>query len=260
VHGCRNAVVTLIALLCAALFSRPAHATCSGGDAISGSYSIIIQGNLASGASESLAGTMRGDGQCGLTANFFGNIAGVPLFQAGATGTYAVTPAHTGIISVTITGRQPQTFVINRVQRHKQVVALQSDGLAQAQLVARAQEQSTFSQASLNGSYSYLCASPANQPLAILSALFNGSGGGSFSGYSYEGVGAPVAASGLADYKVNPDGSYTVTLVDNAGNVLLAGGGIDSRGANLPLATVSLNGNTDISGIAHCVGQLQVPQ
>ena len=237
--------------------ARSAHAQCVGGGFLKGGYGVQIYGATASGGAEALAGTMVSDGKCGLVATLSGNVNGTEINEVGATGSYAISPAMVGSLTLTLANAAPQSFAVNWVVRHRQVIGAENDGLGTAQIDVREQQIKQFGQNTLSGPYSYLCSSTGNQPALLLSVSYDGISTAQATGFQY--VSGTLSPWGPAqgNYQISADGSYLLTLQDPTGNVYLFGGGIDSVAFNAPLAAVSENGSGVIAGAAHCVGQKQ---
>ena len=229
---------------------------CIGGVAISGRYSLLIHGLLSTGGAEALAGTMTSDGKCTISLQLFGNIDGVSVFGMAATATYAVGNGKAGVLILTVPGFPQQSYAINRVLRHNEIVGLEQDAVGETEILAKAQHIGSFSQSSLKGTYSLICTGPNELPYALDQWHFDGIGNATYTTLTYEGA-TLAPASGVAAYIVNPDGSFTISADDSSGNAYVFGGGIDSGGGDVPLATVSFNGSGQVTGASHCIGQPQ---
>ena len=218
-----------------------AQAACVGGGDIKGGFTITIAGKLVAGGTEALAGVVTSDGKCGLTGKAYGNVNGVAI-TSSLSGTYNVNSDLTGTMTIALGGKPANTFHIDVVGKKKEVVGVENDGTATSDIYLRAQVLKTFSNATLNGNYSYVCSNPGTGPCGISEWHFDGLGHGTYTDNYYGANGTLSSVSGSATYSVASDGSYTITINTGA-NTYLSGGGIGSNGTNVPLANVSQNGS-----------------
>jgi hypothetical protein len=173
-------LIVLLAACCA-------QAQCTGGRFLKGGYGVIIYGMTVNGGSEALTGALAADGNCGLTGSFSGNVGGTEMSAASVTGSYNVNANLTGSISLVMVGAPPISFAVNWVVRHRQLAGIENDGQGFAQIDAKLQQNTHYGQQSLQGDFAYLCSSSANQPVMLLSVLYDGMGGATATGSQYQG-------------------------------------------------------------------------
>ena len=236
-----------------------ANAACVGGSEIKGGYSITIQGQLEKGGTEALAGVIHSNGESVLTGKFYGIYSKTSVNASGATGAYSINSDLSGTLEITIGKQATRSFVVNLATNTHEISGLENDGTAEASLDAHTQGLSKFSQSSVSGKFTAIDGL-VDKPLGELDLVsYNGTGGGSFSQncYCVSTYGILTGGTGTIEYTVNSDGSYTEIYIDGGGNQFMWGGGIDSSGATIRIAFISVTPSRGPGGITPDINVIQ---
>jgi len=143
------------------------------------------------------------------------------------------------------------SFLINLADSKKEILGLEDDGSAYAELDAQAQFLTSFSSSTISGNYVEFTRPVDSPPTEMDQSEYNGTGNGTWTGSLYcTPAGNVCSVSGTASYTVASDGSVTITYVNNAGGEVLYGGGIDSNGLFIRLAAVTAGRSARIDTIA----------
>jgi hypothetical protein len=210
-----------------------AHAACLGGSGLKGKFGVLINGPVASGASEMYTGLLTGDGKCGLTGSLIGGVSGSPATTSAVTGHYSVPSNTLGSMSLTVAGlSNPLTFTISTASGSG-LVGIQTDGSAVATINLSKVTAGTHTNKSLHGTYVDNCygqttnsSSGVSSP-SVETDLVTFDGIGVIIGTG-SGIVDGVLSSNfkiIAPYHVNGNGTLTSNLNSNFPNfgVLVSG-------------------------------------
>ena len=195
-----------------------AHAACTGGGALKGSFGATINGPLVSGGSvEMYNGTLTLDGKCGVTGALTGGVYGQPAATQSVTGSYSVPKDKQGSLTLLLSGASYSvTFGIGLVKDGKaqEIDGVATSGPAVATIQATAIANMTYSLSSLSGTYVAFCTGASNSGSGgfgteLAYATFNGAGKLSATAVG-NNDGTPFTATVTGTYTVSKTGAVTV--------------------------------------------------
>lgn len=230
----------LATLAFAAPSGARAASTCTGGQALSGSFGMLAHGLTPGGTLKFLNGWIYFNGACLLTGSVtIGENGSVNSF-ATVNGSYATNADNTITISLTVPGQAaPETYDVGYSPVYGEAVGVETDASAVASITFTQQiypvfgPHNVYNDSSLKGTFASVCTGITGGDSDLNYVTFDGNmqGYGNLSGYDHSNdYGTFFTSPYTGQYGVNNTGTFGgYAVVTNTGVTVGFSGVIDSN-------------------------------